>query len=223
MNSKTVLLILILISLLFVVSCARIDSQVKECAELCFEEGGSQSQALYDHCFSSCEKVKYYGGESEVLGMISEYKNSIALKGKVNAGEYDSEIEDCSMYKWSEVQCKGFLLEHGKDALIEKTEQLKKQQEDDTKVQEVFDYCYPILLEAYTMKQQWNSFEYQHFGELQPQQLQQAETSAREDCQNRAESAVQYGNIEAVKKSIPFFLEDAKKEEQSLRDAERIK
>jgi len=223
MNSKIRLLILILISLLFVISCARPDLQVKECAELCFEDGGSQSQALYDHCFSTCDQIKYYGGESGILKTISEYHYSIALKEEISAGKYDSEIEDCSMYEWSEVQCKKFLLEHGRDALIEKTNQLKKQQEDNTKVQEVFDYCYPLLLEAYTMKQQWNSFEYQHFGELQPQQLQQAETSAREDCQSRAESAVQYGNIEAVKKSIPFFLEDAKKEEQSLREAGRIK
>ncbi len=81
---KRLLFSIFLIIILFVAGCSSINPKVKECTRLCFENGGSISQALKDSCQSSCSQLLYYGGEAE----IDKHIESLKTEGQVNEVVY---------------------------------------------------------------------------------------------------------------------------------------
>jgi hypothetical protein len=83
-------IIILLILLLFIMGCSESNSKVKECADLCFEDGGKVSQYLKDKCRSTCSQILYYGGEEAIDKTINEYKTET----QVNEVVYGNKQED---------------------------------------------------------------------------------------------------------------------------------
>jgi hypothetical protein len=100
MKPQNSLFILAVLILLVVAGCSAPTSKlVKECTQLCFENGGSISQGLKDSCQSSCSQVEYYGGEKAIKDTIEEFKSSIKFNQDLENGVYDEDINQCASWK----------------------------------------------------------------------------------------------------------------------------
>ena len=100
MKPQNSLFILAVLIILVVAGCSAPTSKlVKECTQLCFENGGSISQGLKDSCQSSCSQVEYYGGEKAIKDTIEEFKSSIKFNQDLENGVYDEDINQCASWK----------------------------------------------------------------------------------------------------------------------------
>ena len=119
---KALLFIVILLGILFIVGCSSVSPKVKECTELCFENGGKVSQYLYDQCQSSCSQLEYYGGEAKIDEAIEKFNSKVSFNNEVDSGVYDDELNDCSEVRvdlnyYSEIQSK---LRNGQEGEVNK-------------------------------------------------------------------------------------------------------
>ena len=100
MKPQNLLLILAILTIVVISGCSAPTSKlVKECTQLCFENGGSISQGLKDSCQSSCSQVEYYGGEDAVKKTTETFRLSIKFNQDLKSGVYDNDINQCALWK----------------------------------------------------------------------------------------------------------------------------
>lgn len=100
---KKAILVLAVLFLLFLSSCASLDPQIRKCVDACVKSAGLDSQMVKDACLQGCSDVKYMGGEALVESVTkdyeTEYDREACLKQDLETGKYDDAIKQCAEWK----------------------------------------------------------------------------------------------------------------------------